>query len=786
MHKKTSTLFLMGCLFLFTQSLKAQYLYPYETKVDSIDVVHYEIHADITDFTTQILYANTRVHFKPKVNNINMIDLDLVGLTVDSIKGPGGTLLTATPYTLGYRVNLGTNYNIGDSTWVEFYYHGHPLSDPNFGGFYFTSAFAYAVGIDIDDVPHNNGKTWYPCFDNFVEKATYEFHLKIPMTHNSSANGDLDSITLNPDTTKTEHWSLDYQNSTFVTSACVSTFNKITQDFVSITGDTIPVYFWARPADTTNMINSFVNLEYAFHVLEDAYGPYPYDHIGFSLVPLGGGAMEHTMNIAYPLSLTNGSTTYQSVIFHELAHHWFSNCITPRTVEDLWMKEGFAVYGEYLFDENFYGQAQYDAIVRNTHKQLLWTCHWEDQGYWPLSGIPANLVYGTATYNKSADIVHTLRSYLGDSIFFNGVSDLVAQEMYGVLDAAEFRDVLETTTGVQLDDFFDAWIFQGGWPHISVDSTVATMAGMNYFVDVYLKQKLVGRSNYSAQVPITITFRDNNWNIYEETIISDGANNMVTVTVPFLPTAVYLNGNEKVSHAVTASYRKITATGSSSNTHANMTLNTTSIVDSAFVVIEHNWAAPDPVIDWSKGFTISPQRYWRIDGMWNAGTNFNATMSYNGRTTGSGSRLDDQLITGTEDSLIVLYRPDRANDWDVCTNCTLNTGASTVDKVGTIQVVGLQKGEYALALKGQTIGIEEPNIYNSNIYPNPSSGIFNVECHEPYETLTITNIFGQELMRTNEYTPIMQVNGNFWSKGVYMVNAYNGQQKVFSKRVILQ
>jgi hypothetical protein len=788
MRNSTSTLFLclatLG-LFLFAgPSLKAQYLYPYETKVDSINIVHYEIHADITDFATQQLYAHTRVHFKPLVNGINKIDLDLVGLTVDSIKDPAGNLLTSTPYTLGYRVNLASTFNLGDSTWVEFYYHGHPLSDPSFGGFYFTSLFAFAVGIDIDDVPHNNGKTWYPCFDNFVEKATYEFHLTIPTTHMSSANGDLDSTTINPDTTKTDHWYMHYPNSTFVTSVCVSTFSKVTQYFSNYLGDTIPCYFWARPSDTTAMKNSFINLEFAFDMLEQKYGPYPYDHIGYSLVPLAGGAMEHTMNIAYPLSLTDGTTTYQHVIYHELAHAWLSNSVTPRTAEDIWMKEGIAVYGERLFDENFFSVAHYDAVIRNTHKQLLWTCHWDDNGYWPLSGIPQQYVYGTATYDKSADILHTLRSYLGDAVFFQGLNDLFAQNAYSVMDAAQVRDSLSAYTGYNLDDFFDAWVFQGGWPHISIDSIEATPAGPNYDVNVYLKQKLVGRTNYSAQVPITISLRDNNWNLYEQTIMSNGANNMVTVSVPFLPTMAYLNGDENISHAVTANYRVVKTTGAFAYSHANMTVTTTNLVDSVYMVIEHNWAAADPVLDWSKGFTISPQRYWRVDGIWTPGSTFNATVYYNGRTTGSNSKLDNLLITGTEDSLIMLYRPDRATDWDLCTNCLMNTGA-TIDKIGTVSINGLQKGEYALALKGQTIGIEETSINQSRVYPNPSHEVFNIECYQEYDRITVTNIFGQEVMNRLGYSPVLQVDASFWARGMYLVNAYKGHQKVFSQKLIL-
>src|SRR5688500_14375916 len=113
----------------------SQTVFQHDTRSDSIDIQHYNINLNITDFSTYVLKGSTDVIFKPLVNGINKIDLDLLALTVDSVKDSDGNPLTWSPQGNGFRVNLSSTYNIGDSTQVTVYYHGVPTTDPTFGGF---------------------------------------------------------------------------------------------------------------------------------------------------------------------------------------------------------------------------------------------------------------------------------------------------------------------------------------------------------------------------------------------------------------------------------------------------------------------------------------------------------------------------------------------------------------------------------------------------------------------------------------------------------------------------
>ena len=218
----------------------------------------------------------------------------------------------------------------------------------------------------------------------------------------------------------------------------------------------------------------------------------------------------------------------------------------------------------------------------------------------------------------------------------------------------------------------------------------------------------------------------------------------------------------------------------------NMNIQVQTVTDSAYVVVEHHWAAPDPVLDWTKGYTISPQRFWRVDGIWNAGFTTNASIIYNGRTSGANSYLDNQLITGTEDSLILLYRPDRSSDWTEFGTYTKAMGGSVSDKVGSMSITNLQKGEYTLALKGQTIGIQELNSSKIKVYPNPTEGLLTVESPTAFDYIAITNMQGEIILQKWVNGTTVQVDTVGWAKGNYNLSGFIQNKRVFNKKVIVK
>ena len=85
---------------------------------------------------------------------------------------------------------------------VYIYYHGKPVSDPSgWGGWYVQGDYTYNLGVAFEDDPHSYGRIWHPCFDNFVERSTYEFIVKTANGKSAYCSGvRTQSDTLSADT----------------------------------------------------------------------------------------------------------------------------------------------------------------------------------------------------------------------------------------------------------------------------------------------------------------------------------------------------------------------------------------------------------------------------------------------------------------------------------------------------------------------------------------------------------------------------------------------------------
>ncbi|MCX6311921.1 MAG: M1 family aminopeptidase [Bacteroidetes bacterium] len=802
--KKIATL-LFSLIAVISANSQTQTNVPVQTQAqnsisDTIDILHYTVKLNITDFTTDTIRGGTIIKFTPKINNVNILPLDLLHMRIDSIV-ENNTLLTYTYSDTLLKINLPASMNIGDTANLAVWYHGKPQLDPGpnvWGGFYFQAPYAYNLGVSFNANPHAFGRVFHPCFDNFVERASYTFVIGTNNGHTSYCNGVLGADTIDLNSIRWRTWNLTETIPSYLASISTATYTQVNWTHTGIYGS-YPIILTALPSDTTNLKNSFVHLNDALAAFETRFGPYEWPRVGYCLVPFSSGAMEHATNISYPRVCANGSLTYEaSIMAHELSHHWFGDLATCNNEGEMWLNEGWASYAEYVFTEWEYGHTAYKNGIRTNHDEMVHLVHLREGGYLPLNTIPHAYTYGDNVYLRGADVAHTLRGYMGDSLFWIGIHHYLANRQYTDVTSVQFRDDLIAATGLTyLNDFFNDWVFNAGWPHFSIDSTVSVPNGPNYDVTVYVRQKLTGATNYFTNIPLDFTFLKSDWSKTTSRQFISGQYTSFIVTLPFNPAMTAIDMDEKISDAIVDEAGTISTIGAHNFTTARCSLTVISIVDSAFVRVEHNYAKPDPIINNTNNYRISDQRYWTIDGIFPTTFIAKARLYYDGRTSttaGPGNYLDDHLTTPNGDSIILLYRRNPADDWHEYPHHYIKSivGPHATSKYGYVEADTLMKGQYCFAngVSHMLIGVEELPPLPSEIfaYPNPAGNSVTVEWDENSNEPVLVNIYDGEgkLTFTKTMTgALAKLETSRWMDGLYTVEVIQQGKLLGRKKVMI-
>lgn len=753
-----------------------------DTRTDTFDVLHYSIDASFLNFRTdKKIEAQTILQVRLKADATQM-RLDLLELPVSAVSVNGQPAI----YTYSspdLRISL-DNVQNGDTLLVAVSYSGNPKQDPQWGGFYFSGPYAFNLGVGFASDPHNFGRVWFPCFDNFVDRATFDFSITVDSSDRAYANGLLHSTTQNSDQTETFHWQMNDPIPTYLVAVAIAPYEEVRMNV-----DGIPVLLTALAADTSNLRKSFENLPTCIRTFVSSYGEHTFDRIGFNTVPFNSGAMEHATNIAYPrYAIANGDKTSETLFAHELAHHWWGNTITCKTQEDMWLNEGWASYSERLFLEAVYGKKAYDDDIEDNHHSVLQFAHVLDEAILPVSGIGHANTYGRHVYDKGADMVHTLRGLMGDQSFFEACKSFQSSFKFKDVTTRDLHTHFQSYTTLDLTGFFEQWVKTPGFAHFNILS--ATKQDGAYKLTI----KQTPRFNQEVYTNVRLSLAAiASGKRYDTEVILNQAQQTFSITCPFEPEFWVLDPDDKISDATTTD--QVTITSEEQNlTHGMMKKLRLEMSDkdSVQLWVTHHWAPADGSYGKPLGAQLSKERYWEIQGFWNENTQLATQLIYSGlkSTAPDYGFLDANLIRSTEDSLVLLYRPNARSAWSEAQDYTKNMG-SLFDKRGTIDISNLRKGQYCLAMYDASL-LQASNLDKRpafKLFPNPASQEINVELSSPKEgVLEITNMQGQVIHSypMNGSQLKHKIDISFLASGVYLVGISIQNQAYDVRRFVIE
>lgn len=771
-------LFFLSLLLLF---LPQKWVSAQSPEADSVDVLHYDLTLDLGGHTAKLLRASADITFV-LTRDCSRVAFDLICDTLQ-------------PVSLDGVVTRGFSYD-RDLCQVTIYISGvagdtHTVTIPyvsrgyvenyGWGGLHFDNNIYYTLGVAFQEYPHVFGRSWFPCRDNFYDKASYRLAVTSQPGWKAICSGLRQSETQNPDGTNTSVWALEQSTPTYLVSVSSAPWHIIEREYEGAY-DTYPALIGYTTHDSASVYQAYTILEDVIPAYERAFGPYRWDRIGY--IATTRGSMEHVSNIGLVSDcMSSADNVCQMVICHELGHAWFGNLITCASAGDMWINEGGATFCEEVATEAAFGHEAAVRYYQDKVSQVLRTAHTDDYGYHSLSGMDEHYTYGTTTYQKGAIVFHSLRGIMGDSLFYSCMQRLFSSCAFSNLDAASFRDSLSLYSGIDLTDFFDFHVFGKGF----VDYLLEDFTVEGTTASVTLRQLLRGAEQYARGNRVPLTFFSSEREEYDCWMLFDDSLATQTFTLPFVPSYVVVDYHNAISDASTSdtvSLCKKTLTDLPQSYSKVKVSNATS--DSrAWVHIAHHFGHPTG--DTLEGIVRMADRYWQVSGivpwegdvqgrfLYNLGTN----SSYDAANLDLGFYDRRQSL----DSLALLYRPSPQQPWQVVSRQRA-TGSGVTGGYFTAR---LFPGQYTLAvidsnLLSVTTPSERPILL---ISPNPTASDFRIQMggYDKKFDVSIIDSMGRKVMKINGVRDGYTIRHNL-PAGTYIILIQNNFLSLQSQIII--
>ena len=724
---------------------------PSIARSDSFDVVHYDLMLDMTDYWGQTMQGLATIDFTVLQGGGSTMWWDLESLVVDSVHW-NGEAVTFSQLESQLHVDAPAPMQAGEQVVLEVWYGGEPGSDPYWGGMYFASDLIYNLGIGLTSIPPNFGRVWYPCFDNFVERATYTYRLRTADGRRAHNQGHLiEEVSLGGDTLLST-WELDHPIPTHLSAIAIGPY--VDHDYVhaGAFGD-IPVRLTSKANDSALMQTKFADLGFAIDALEHWWGPYAWERVGYVLTT--DGALEIPTNIAYPRSMIEQNAFANGDLFaHELGHHWWGDLVAPTIHNHMWLKEGPAEYSSHLFVEWKDGHEAFVDLVKDNQQFVLEECHVQDLGFHPLSPMPDSEIYGRHTYYKGASVMHNLRAYLGDEVFRNAVQNVIAERFDSHMDVADFEQLLEDATGEDLTPFFEAQALQPGFSTWVLDSLSTVPQDGGFGTTLHVQQKLRACFNHHDNEPLDVTLWDANWDTTLVHARVGGQHDQITFwhDDPFV--LVGLNADGRLNQGRLDHTFAITEpTGISTLPWVEMRMGCDELPsgDSILVRVEHHWAAPDQEPTAFYFDALSDTHFWTVDGTWDDSSSDAPILD--GRLTYVGvdsTDLDFDLFGDSEEGAFLAWRARAGDPWQQYLDCEWQAGSMT-NGAGVFRLSRVRKGQYAFAKGNVALAVEEATTREApklQVMPNPVSDVLTWAWSgaDNVASLRVSNHLGQQVL----------------------------------------
>ena len=427
-------------------------------------------------------------HFYPQ----STLLLDARGFTINSVQLAGPKLKPLAYKYDGHQLAIALDhaYPRDQDYQVRISYVAKPNELPAGGSEAITSDKGLYFINPLDKEPNKprqiwtQGETqssscWFPTIDHPNQRMTQEITLTVEDKFKTLSNGLLVASHKNPDGTRTDTWRQSLTAAPYLTMLAVGDFavvpdtwhGKAVDYYVEPKYESTAKSVFGRTPEMLEFFSKKLGMDYQWEKYDQiAVRDYVSGAMENTTATVHGAAIQATrrelLDVPYELS--------ESIIAHELFHHWFGDLVTCEAWSNLPLNESFANYSQYLWAEYKYGPdlaalvqqqdlAHYLEEAEAKRVPLIRT-HYENR----------EDMFDRHSYEKGGRVLHMLRQQVGDDAFFASLHRYLTDNKFTAVDISRLRVAFEETTGEDLGWFFDQWFMQRGHPELKVTHSYAS------------------------------------------------------------------------------------------------------------------------------------------------------------------------------------------------------------------------------------------------------------------------------------------------------------------------
>ena len=354
----------------------------------------------------------------------------------------------------------------------------------------------------------------FPCWDEPDFKAVFATTLVIDPGLTAVSNTSLVSDSVESGK-KVMRFADSMKMSTYLVAFIVGQLEATTPRFVGKT----PLRLWTVPGKQALTPFGMDIAAASLRFFEEYYGiAYPGDKLDLLAIPdFASGAMENLGAITFretALLVDERTGTHAErervadVVAHENAHMWFGDLVTMSWWNGLWLNEAFATFMEMLAVDAWKPEwKRWDAfgVSRAAAFSVDGLLSTRPIEYPVRAPKDADAMFDVLTYEKGASVLRMLEQHIGPAVFRDGVRAYLRDHAYGNADTKDLWVSLGQAAKQAVPDLMDGWIFQPGYPLVTVRQEQATEIVLSQQRFTYLPSPESTEARWQIPVQIRTT-----------------------------------------------------------------------------------------------------------------------------------------------------------------------------------------------------------------------------------------------------------------------------------------